>query len=515
MKKMIFALAILNLLLAMHGMAFAEGEIFEDGALFISGYDMGDALNSASLLPCVFKYYESDVTTFIPVGADNLVFDSKGNLFARSGNMIYKIFPGGSFIELLPSDVFSGMGYLTVDNADNLYFLRSASGETTCDIIQITENGAVITPKLIQTLTTGARKSSFGGLAVDANGNFFVGVQSTDGVVRVIKEITPQGEVTDFATMTRVFSDIKFDQSGNLFAAWTNDLAVEKIAPDGTRTIYNLPVTGVIRQLTINSAGEVYVAAYDSGDIRERPEGYILKVKTDGSRQWVLRGFINPYAIAVAKGLAGDPPPASTATLATQVTALQSKLDELDRLVNPTLSILNPSDGSTVNGVVSIDLSSNNLANLTYAYYYIDGIYAGSRNSAPWSFPWDSRYFQNSSHQIKVCAYFNGYQTYKETSITVTTNNEELYTPLAITSVVNGQTVSGTITINTSAVTPQFTYVYLYVDGVYKAWDGTAPFSFTLNTAALSNGTHEIKVMGYYNSKGFWVSDKVNVTVSN
>lgn len=195
---------------------------------------------------------------------------------------------------------------------------------------------------------------------------------------------------------------------------------------------------------------------------------------------------------------------------------MQTQVEQVNAVVNPTVTILSPANQATVNGVVNIDLTSNNLANLTAAYLYVDNNFVASDVAAPFAFLWDSRYVANGQHTIKVRAYFGGYQTFKDASITITTNNDTILTPtIAITSPATGATVSGTITITTDATAANFTYVYLYMDNVYKAFDSSAPFEFSFNTATLSNGQHTFKVYGYHSQARRFVENTVSVTVSN
>jgi len=200
----------------------------------------------------------------------------------------------------------------------------------------------------------------------------------------------------------------------------------------------------------------------------------------------------------------------------TPMQSLQTQIDNLNRRVNPVFQITSPANGATVNGTVSVDVFSNNEENLTRCYLYVDNTYIGQDYSAPFSFNWDSRYYPNGSHTIKVKGYFrDGVYATKEATITVTTDNQTVITPsISITSPSMGDTVSGTITVSTDA-TDEFSSVYLYVDGSFKGWDGSAPFEFELDTTALSNTSHSLRVRGRHTLTRQYVNDTIGVDVSN
>jgi len=78
-----------------------------------------------------------------------------------------------------------------------------------------------------------------------------------------------------------------------------------------------------------------------------------------------------------------------------------------------------------------------------------------------------------------------------------------------------GATVSGIITVQAAAVdNVGVSSVALYVDGTWKAADTSAPYSFPLDTTALSNASHTIKVVAK-DAAGNAGSAQVSVTVSN
>lgn len=86
---------------------------------------------------------------------------------------------------------------------------------------------------------------------------------------------------------------------------------------------------------------------------------------------------------------------------------------------------------------------------------------------------------------------------------------------IRITNPTDGSTVSGTVSVQTTASdNVGVTLVDFYVDGVLKASDTTAPYSFAWNTTGVSNGSHLLRAMAK-DAVGNASGSDVTVTVSN
>ena len=91
----------------------------------------------------------------------------------------------------------------------------------------------------------------------------------------------------------------------------------------------------------------------------------------------------------------------------------------------------------------------------------------------------------------------------KIATITATSDNRLLLRPfLSITSPLDGETMNGTIMINTDATANDFNYIYSYIDNKCIGWDNSAPFGFMLDTTTLSSRMHTIKVYGWHKQGG-------------
>ena len=85
-----------------------------------------------------------------------------------------------------------------------------------------------------------------------------------------------------------------------------------------------------------------------------------------------------------------------------------------------------------------------------------------------------------------------------------------------ITAPANGATVSGNVTITaTASDNVGVTSIEIYVDGALKATGTTSPFSYTWNSATVTNGTHTIYSKALDAAGNVGTSATVTVTVNN
>jgi hypothetical protein len=86
----------------------------------------------------------------------------------------------------------------------------------------------------------------------------------------------------------------------------------------------------------------------------------------------------------------------------------------------------------------------------------------------------------------------------------------------SITAPAAGSTVSGTVNVTASASdNVAVTRVEFYLDGALQSTDTTAPYAWSWNSAASSNGSHSLQSRAYDAASNVGSSALVNVTVSN
>ncbi|MCA9726998.1 MAG: hypothetical protein KC729_04890 [Candidatus Eisenbacteria bacterium] len=114
-----------------------------------------------------------------------------------------------------------------------------------------------------------------GGLAVDAQGNVFMGDfgPNLSGHGTRVFKVTPEGDVSVFASGFDGASGNDFDSHGNLFQSNINAGRIDKIAPDGTVTPFASGLSAPVG-ITIDDGDTLYVCNCGSGSIQKiAPDG--------------------------------------------------------------------------------------------------------------------------------------------------------------------------------------------------------------------------------------------------
>ena len=86
---------------------------------------------------------------------------------------------------------------------------------------------------------------------------------------------------------------------------------------------------------------------------------------------------------------------------------------------------------------------------------------------------------------------------------------------VTITNPTDGQTVSGTVTIQVDASDDNgISKVEIYIDNVFTSTLTTAPYSYQWNTTTAANGSHTLRTTAY-DTADQTADDQVSVTVNN
>jgi hypothetical protein len=168
-----------------------------------------------------------------------------------------------------------------------------------------------------------------------------------------------------------------------------------------------------------------------------------------------------------------------------------------------------PPSGSTVSGTVTVTLHPD--SGTVWSNWYVDGIYQGS--TPPTSFAWDTTRVANGSHSLLATAFDASGNPTGSGGMTVTVaNGAKSSGAVSLSSPSDGSTVSGTVAI---AVTNSgsISWSNIYIDGVYV--NSTPPSTFSWNTAALANGSHQVKAIAFDASDNNLGTATATVTVSN
>jgi ELWxxDGT repeat protein len=206
---------------------------------------------------------------------------------------------------------------------------------------------------------------------------------------------------------------------------------------------------------------------------------------------------IDPFVNFIVNGPIDPPPPPVDAT-------------------PPTVTITAPTNNSTVSGTINFTATASDNVAVDRVIFYMDGNALGGDPTAPYAYyqGLNTTHYANGPHVLTAYAYdANGNQS-TATPVNIVINNPGAPT-VTITSPSNGAVLSGTASVNADAsYDVSINRVEFYVDNTLLGTDSAAPFFWSFNTAAYSDGPHVLKVIAYDGASHSSLS-VVNVTMSN
>jgi thermitase len=161
----------------------------------------------------------------------------------------------------------------------------------------------------------------------------------------------------------------------------------------------------------------------------------------------------------------------------------------------PTVSFSSPSNGSTVSGVLSVQVSASDNVGVSSVSLSIDGSSLGSDTTAPYSFSLNTASYNTGNHTLTATARDAAGNT-SSASITINVSNVSDTVPPVplITAPSNGGTVSGNVVIYAMATdNVKVTKIELYVDNVLKNTSNGSTAQMRWNTKQASAGVHTLK----------------------
>jgi hypothetical protein len=200
----------------------------------------------------------------------------------------------------------------------------------------------------------------------------------------------------------------------------------------------------------------------------------------------------------------------------------------LAALAAPTISWVAPSSGANLYGAysesrVGCEISGSGISRVKF---YVDSREMNSDYGSPWRCVIDTRNFSLGTHTLKALAIGSDGTTASITrsvnfvssssgTTTTTTTSSNLAPSVTLTAPASGQTVSGTIALSAMAADDKaVSRVVFSVDSTTLATDTASPFSASLNTTTLANGTHTLKAQAF-DAEGLSATAQVSVNVQN
>lgn len=168
----------------------------------------------------------------------------------------------------------------------------------------------------------------------------------------------------------------------------------------------------------------------------------------------------------------------------------------------PTVAIGGPQGGSTVSGLVAVDVSASDNVGVVRVELRANGSLVASDTSAPYAFSWDSSKVANGSASLSAQAFDAAGNSAASAALTVMVSNAPAVTVVdstppvvAISNPANGAKVSGTVGITVQASDDSgaagITQTLL-IDGKVVATANGGTLSYSWNTRKLKAGAHSI-----------------------
>jgi len=171
---------------------------------------------------------------------------------------------------------------------------------------------------------------------------------------------------------------------------------------------------------------------------------------------------------------------------------------------------------SGTSGTITLSATASDNVGVTKVEFYIDGALQSTDTSSPYSATLNSTTLANGSHSLTAKAYdaAGNVGTSSAVNFSISNGGSGDTTPPTVTATESG--TSGTISFSAAASdNVGVTKVEFYVDGTLIATDTASPYSTTLDSTTLANGSHSLVAKAYDAAGNVGTSSAVNFSVSN
>lgn len=308
-------------------------------------------------------------------------------------------------------------------------------------------------------------------------------------------------DTTSFSNNLHTLFASAFDAAGNVGTSYSVTVRVDNTGP--SVAILNPPdgssVSGVIN-VQASATDDVAVSS-----VSFYVDGGLLGTDTSAPyfNTWDTTSYSNALHTLFAKAF----------DLAGNIGTSYSITVTVDNLA-PSVSLTNPTAGSTVSGNVNLTSNASDNNSVTRVEYYVDSNFIGiGATSANFPYNWNSAAVADGNHNINAKAFdiVNNTTTSQTVSVTVDNNAPTV----SITSPANGSNVSGIVDVTANASDAVgVTSVEFYADGGLIATDTSAPYSTNWDTTVYAHNTsHSLTAKAYDGAGHITTSSVVSVTV--
>ncbi|MBC3873485.1 CehA/McbA family metallohydrolase [Undibacterium flavidum] len=166
-------------------------------------------------------------------------------------------------------------------------------------------------------------------------------------------------------------------------------------------------------------------------------------------------------------------------------------------------------------GTITLNASASDNVGVSKVEFYIDSVLKGTITAAPYSLSVNSNTLANGAHSYVAKAYDAANNVGTSSTVNFNINNVVVdTTPPTVSASESG--TSGTITLSaTASDNIGVSKVELCVDGTLKSTLSSAPYSTTLNSTTLTNGSHALVAKAYDAANNIGTSTTLNFRINN
>ncbi len=182
----------------------------------------------------------------------------------------------------------------------------------------------------------------------------------------------------------------------------------------------------------------------------------------------------------------------------------------------PTVSVTAPANNSSVSGTVSVTASASDSIGVSKVEFYVNGTLQSTDVSTPYLYSWNTASLAAGSYTLMAMAYNAAGNAVQSANVSVNVVQNTTAPTVSVTAPANNATVSGTTTITASASdNVGVTKVEFYENGILLTATNVSPYSYSWNTATLTNGTYALTAKAYDAANNVGQSSTVTVKVNN
>ena len=180
----------------------------------------------------------------------------------------------------------------------------------------------------------------------------------------------------------------------------------------------------------------------------------------------------------------------------------------------PVVSITAPANNSTISTTTTATANATDDVAVQKVEFYIDGVLKATDTASPYTYSINPASLSVGAHALVAKAYdTTGNSASSTANFTVADATDPVAT---ITAPANNTTQKATIAVTgTASDNVGVTQVTLRVDNVNIATDSASPYSFNLDTTALTNAVHTIVLRAFDAAGNSGDSSPITITVNN